>query len=848
MSRLLALGLFLPLVYSASAANGTEARRVFILKVDGLNADLLYGTMRQTDPASGKSRLPWLSHIFAENGAIFENFYTRGISLSAPSWSMLDTGQHTIIRGNVEYDRYTGRVYDYLNFFPFYIGNARKHQVDMPGVEVLDRAGIPLLVDAFPYRQRFQSFQLFQRGVRWSTLKHVLERRFSSKVLFSMIESAGTPSLDEMLAQQTENEVKNDLKQPEIFYLDFYTGDIDHEGHATNQPAALLDSLRRLDALAGRIWTAIQASPLASETLFVVVSDHGMNNVPGVFSQGFSLPDLFNSPQGGGHHVITNRHQLSDYKLMGLNPLVQRVVTPSTASFYLSGEADRYPTAWLDVDGNERASVQLRNSDLNEIHILLLQLSRPDLSPNVRNAAALCVREIVDRHRAIWTKVLAEVGEELRTLQDAIGQREQRADKTDRRQAQELQAWQHERADYSSYLAHLSALLALQPDTEHPFHRKISDFVPELALGDGNTVRNLQNYVVGLSAVGLVGDASGKLDESSSFHRVNYFSLFAQQRARNNPQAALSARPIDFTAMRLPDGASAEHSEDPQHAYWLYGDDDHQLVILVNAAGLMALRPVQRLSEDGEGKVTWTAQEWRAGLPLHLFEDANLHVPENADRAGWLSGWHSERQWLEATHLCQYSNGVIGVTEELSPVGENVPGRPGISPILLRYERRRRELVQPDFEIFAADHWNFNVRNFNPGGNHGAFFRISTHSVWMMAGSGIATEIINEPYDSLEFRLHGFEHSGPNAAYARSRRGIAIAGLLSDVGVEDSGLDCSAVLHLHKNPIRPGRWKSIRKAHLVWQSAVHIHSGHIHSGYMGGGVLRLVLSEHERGH
>jgi hypothetical protein len=35
----------------------------------------------------------------------------------------------------------------------------------MPGVEVLDAAGIPLLIDAFSYTHRFQSPQPFQRGV-----------------------------------------------------------------------------------------------------------------------------------------------------------------------------------------------------------------------------------------------------------------------------------------------------------------------------------------------------------------------------------------------------------------------------------------------------------------------------------------------------------------------------------------------------------------------------------------------------------------------------------------------------------------------------------------------------------
>jgi hypothetical protein len=743
-----------------------EPRRIVILKVDGLGADLLYRTIRQSDPQTGKSRLPWFSHIFAQNGIIFENFYTRGISLSTPSWSMLDTGQHGIIRGNVEYDRYTGHVYDYLNFFPFYLGYARGRQVDMPGVEELDRAGIPLLIDSIPYAQRFQSFQLFQRGVRWSTLQQALKRRFSSKMIVAMVESTGTPSLNETLGEQTEAEMKNALKQPEIFYADFFAGEMDHAGHITNQPAALFDVLRRLDALAGRIWTAIQAGPLAEQTLFVVVSDHGMNNVAGITSQTFSLPDLFNSAEGGGHHVITNRHQLSDYKLRGLDPLVSRIITPSTASFYLNGESSRYPTAWLDIDGNERTSVGLRNSDLNKIHILLRELARPDLPADCRKAAAFCLRETIDRHRAAWTDTVAELEQEMQTLQTEISQRKkaieaqpqkrtpeqwaQGEDKTARRLSRELQEWDRERGEYIAYIAHLKALLNLQPDAVRPFRQKISNFVPEMSLGDHNTVREMQHYIVGLSSGGLVVDSAGRLNEEQSFRYVNYFSLLAQQRVRNNPQTALSSNPIDFTIARLPDGSYGENS-DTVRAYWVYGDEESQLLIEVNSSGQIALKPVRNLAQDEKGKIGFSLQEWRAGLPLRLFEDHDLHLPENANRARWLSSWHGEREWMQAIHQCRYSNGVIGVIEGLSPMSENLPALPGVDPILVRYERRRRELVQTDFEVFAADHWNFNVRFPNPGGNHGSFFRISTHSVWMMAGSGLPNEVINEPYDSLNF-------------------------------------------------------------------------------------------------
>ncbi len=759
-SRAVTLLLLLLAFLPQHARAQTTPQRVVILKVDGLGADLLYDAMRETDPATGKSRLPWFAHIFGENGTVFQNFYTRGISLSAPSWSILDTGRHTIIRGNVEYDRYTGQVYDYLNFFPFYLGYARSREVDMPAVQVLDRAGIPLLIDYFRYPQIYQSFQLFQRGVRWTTLKNVLAHRFSSKVLFSMLEGIESPSLDADLQKQLETELEANLMRPEILYLDLFVGSVDHIGHETNDPAALFDVLHRLDALVGRIWSKVQQSPLADATLLVVVSDHGMNNTPGVISQTFSLTDLFNSRDGGAHHVITNRVQLSDYKLKGLNPLVHRVITPSTVSFYLKGEASRYPTAWLDIDGNERAAVHLRNSDLNKIHILLLQLARTDLPGNVRSAAIALLQDTIDRHRAAWGETASQLAEEMSALEQAIDGRklalarenrkwsaDQRAegeDKAARRRDAELRQWEEEYTAYTGYTEHLRALLALQPDPVQPLSQKISTLIPQMSLGDNNTVGNLEHYVVGLGPLGLLLDSKGRIDEQESFRYVNYFSLLEKQRVRNNPQAALTDHPIDFTMMRLPDQLNA-------HAYWLCRSDDNQLLVLTSRSGAITLRPIRRLHQDDAGKIAWQDQPWRAGLPLELFEDPHLHLPPGVDRAQWLSGWHTEREWLDAIHETRYSNGVIGVIEELSPVADNVPGPPGINAILLRYEKRRRELVQADFHVFASDHWNFNTRFPNPGGNHGSFLRISTHSVWMMAGAGIPKEQIDRPYDSLNF-------------------------------------------------------------------------------------------------
>ena len=68
-------------------------RRLVIIKADGLPADVVERWVRTRDPKTGKSMLPWIEHVFLERGSWVRNFYVRGISLSVPSWSMLDTGR-----------------------------------------------------------------------------------------------------------------------------------------------------------------------------------------------------------------------------------------------------------------------------------------------------------------------------------------------------------------------------------------------------------------------------------------------------------------------------------------------------------------------------------------------------------------------------------------------------------------------------------------------------------------------------------------------------------------------------------------------------------------------------------
>ena len=72
-----------------------------------------------------------------------------------------------------------------------------------------------------------------------------------------------------------------------------------------------------------------------------------------------------------------------------------------------------------------------------------------------------------------------------------------------------------------------------------------------------------------------------------------------------------------------------------------------------------------------------------------------------------------------------------------------------------RLRLRQRAIVEPDLVVLANNHWNFDVRGFNPGGNHGSFFRVSTNATLMLTGgerTGIPQGLdVQEPYDTLSF-------------------------------------------------------------------------------------------------
>jgi hypothetical protein len=754
------------------------------MKVDGLPFDMVESFVRERDPLTGKSRLPWIEHVFYQRGTRLTNFYVRSISLSAPSWSLLDTGQHLQIKGNIEYDRYTLHSYDYLAPTPTYMKNIVHKRVDMPGCQVLDDLGVPLLIDAYDKDERYIGFQIFQRGIRWLTLLHGLENRFASRSPRELMYEWTTGfEWSGVVFEQLERELIEKLNNPRIKYLDLLVTDFDHAAHLSRDHDVHLQAMQRVDATVGRIWTAVQQSPLADETVLVLVSDHGINTDEHVYSQQFNLAKFFQSSRGGGHHVITKRRELINYAIKGVSPPLWLATATSKDSYYLRGQSDDYPTALLDIDGDERASIQLRDSDLNVLHILFQQLKQGNLSAELRSAATQLFFSTIDEQRPRWQKDVDETTEELAALDRQIETRRtllakqqpkqwtpedmaKGRNETALRLLAQLDSWRAEEMTYTEYLRTLKNLLALKPKDFDPMRLRIADFIAKRAMGDHNTIYKLQNYVVGLAPNGLALAADGSLDAQKSFIRIDYPALLHDIAVRNNVQTGVGSHPVDFIAIRIPareigEALSGDLSTD-QDVVWLYGGSDRQALVLsrLDGAGKTLLRyvPIAHLEQDASGHLSCERIGWRKDLPLRMWEDAELNLPPNHE--SWLSAWHTDEEWLQALHQTKYSNGMIGLQEyvafhPLKNLGQlNDPQEETNDERLVRRFRwRQRLLAEADMHVLASDHWNFNMYDINAGGNHGSFFRISTHSTLMFAGgarTGIGRgRVIEEPYDSL---------------------------------------------------------------------------------------------------
>src|SRR5207344_1032863 len=132
-------------------------------------------------------------------------------------------------------------------------------------------------------------------------------------------------------------------------------------------------------------------------------------------------------------------------------------------------QSDKFPTMLLDADGNERASIYLRDSDLNVLQILWQQLARKDLKPELRQAASSAFFAVLDRRRESWKLLHVQLQQELTAMRHSIQQMESNPASRAKTFAPvtpaTAAAMKADEARYTAYVLSLGKLIALRPDS-----------------------------------------------------------------------------------------------------------------------------------------------------------------------------------------------------------------------------------------------------------------------------------------------------------------------------------------------------------------------------------------------
>ena len=227
-------------------------------------------------------------------------------------------------------------------------------------------------------------------------------------------------------------------------------------------------------------------------------------------------------------------------------------------------------------------------------------------------------------------------------------------------------------------------------------------------MGERNSIYQLQNYIVGEAGGGLHLRTDGSLDLEKSFTRVDYFTLLQSVTVKNNVQPAVSNRPIDLVANRIPSSQIEDLVSEENltsDVIWVNGGADKQALILAreDLKGDLSFRylPINGLTEDAQGDFHFETIAWQRDLPLRIFEDEQLIVPRGQDRAAWLSAWHTDLEWLNALHLTKYSNGLVGLYEELAHhrnprLDLDEAGISEAEQLNRRFTQRQRNLAEAD--------------------------------------------------------------------------------------------------------------------------------------------------------
>ncbi len=804
--RAACLLLLLPLVTSVGRAAKPDYSdrpgRLVLIKSDGLPPDLLaavamperseylrrlpYAEELQQAMEAYRKRtgreiiLPNIRRYFFENGVYAENTYSETLTLSAVAWSVIETGQPSVVKGHGTFSRDTSYVRSHLDGFRDTMDAMRHQGEKTSALWNLDQAGVSLVMDAYDLDRTWTSPHIYRRignrellveaGRRWldnnqdgfgNIVRSHLSRLVTGIDYIEWAqEMAGLFTARKILERDLTGAEQYDYISP-LFTL------MDHQQHIDPHPKNLIHWLVKLDLLVGEIFGAVERSDRRERTVVALVSDHGSEIDPGKVAFSFPLTKVFRTPLLGGHTVKT---MLVEAAWKALSTPIPGIDFPRVYESEYSpygknvdpkaGEND-YVTCFIDPFGNARATVNLRNNDLNRLHLILMKLKRkPD------EARFSKLRELFRatlRQTRVWLEPdLALYRDYHEGSQDLA---RHLAAKTDNYSLDSVWRLNEEAKRDAPQIAALQRLLGIRFDCDgrgdcfdelFSTAFQIEDYIPKGYLGLANNIYQLSHYTIGLDDD--LHWVEKTVDAQGNRVAMDYFQILSNYQASNAPVNGLR-NPFDLLATPVPpqrimpvllERGLAASSDRLRNVVWVKSTarsnpaKGGEALILQTMEGLVKYVPVLHFRQLEDLSFDFDLASHQD--PLALLAGKGFEPPTGTDPLRWAMTFHERQEWLEAIHKTEYSTAVCILLDILNDaVPEFVDSRDFQDYLIyfssdelkqryLRGLKRKYSSQEPDFVVWADSLWNFNSKARTSGGSHSGLRPMASRTTLLVWG------------------------------------------------------------------------------------------------------------------